>query len=246
VNGGPDYHPAMTDDLHHAPALRTGLRDSILAARAAERDVLAALDPGTRDSPAPDGGWGPKDAQAHLSAWRGRMAERLRAIRTGTDEPAGVETEEMNAAFHAERAGCSWPQVADDAEATTRDLLDEIDGASDETLGEPRITGAILGNGSEHTLAHLAPIAGRAGMGSRALELADAITAILDRGGWPARADAYARYNLACFHALDGNLDVARALLRQALPVQEELRGFARTDDDLIALREEIPNLELA
>ena len=78
---------------------------------------------------------------------------------------------------------------------------------------------------------------------SRTLELADAITAIIDRGGWPSRAAAYARYNLACFHALSGNLDVARALLRQALPEQEELRGFAPTDDDLIALRDEIPAL---
>lgn len=174
------------------------------------------------------------------------MAGRLRAIREGTDEPAGVETDAMNAILHAERSGWSWLQVAQDAETTTQDLLAEIVAASDETLTEPRITGAVLGNGSEHTLTHLAPIAARAGLASRTLELADAITAILDRGGWPARADAYARYNLACFHALSGNLDVARALLRQALPEREDLRGFARADDDLVALREEIPTLEQA
>ena len=84
-----------------------------------------------------------------------------------------------------------------------------------------------MGNGSEHTLTHLTPIAAAAGLGSRTLELADDITAIIDRGGWPARAAAYARYNLACFHALSGNLDVARSLLRQALPEQEELREYA-------------------
>ena len=100
-----------------------------------------------------------------------------------------------------------------------------------------------MGNGSEHTLTHLTPIAAAAGLESRTLELADTITAIIDRGGWPARAAAYARYNLACFHALSGNLDVARALLRQALPEQEELRDYAPTDDDLIALRDEIPAL---
>ena len=99
-----------------------------------------------------------------------------------------------------------------------------------------------MGNGSEHTLIHLAPIAARAGLESRTLELADTITAIIDRGGWPSRAAAYARYNLACFHALSGNLDVARSLLRLALPDDEELRGFAPTDDDLIALRDEMPD----
>ncbi len=134
-------------------------------------------------------------------------------------------------------------EVLADADATTDELVAEIQAASDETLGLPRISGTIMGNGSEHTLTHLTPIAAGAGLESRTLELADAITAIIDRGGWPSRAAAYARYNLACFHALSGNLDVARALLRQALPEQEELRGFAPTDDDLIALRDEIPAL---
>jgi hypothetical protein len=223
--------------------LRAGLIDSIRAARAAERDVLAALDPGVRDAPAPDGGWGPKDTQAHLSAWRGRMAERLRALRNGTDEPTEVETDEMNAILHAERAGWSWEQIAADADATTADLVAEIETGAEETIALPRISGLVMGNGSEHTLTHLTPIAARAGLESRTLELADAITAIIDRGGWPSRAAAFARYNLACFHALSGNLDVARSLLRQALPEQEELRGFAPADDDLIALRDEIPAL---
>ena len=171
------------------------------------------------------------------------MAERLRAIRTGADEPQDVETDEMNAILHAERAGWSWQEVVADADASTDDLVAEIRAASDDVLAEPRISGLVLGNGSEHTLTHLSPIAARTQLESKTLELADAVTAILDRGGWPARAEAYARYNLACFHALAGNLDVARALLRQALPEDEELRGFAPTDDDLVALRDELPAL---
>jgi hypothetical protein len=233
----------MTEPVTQPAALRTGLIDTLQAARAAESDVLAALDPAVRDAPAPDGGWGPKDTQAHLSAWRGRMAERLRALRAGTDEPTEVESDEMNAILHAERAGWSWDQIATDADADADDLIAEIEAAADETLALPRISGLIMGNGSEHTLTHLTPIAARTGLESRTLELADAITAIIDRGGWPSRAAAFARYNLACFHALSGNLDVARSLLRQALPEQEELRTFAPDDDDLLALRAEIPTL---
>jgi hypothetical protein len=235
--------PGHLPPAHQPPALRIGLIDALLAARSAERDILGALGPGVRDTPAADGGWGPKDTQAHLSAWRGRMTERLRALRNGTDEPTDVETDGMNAILHAERAGWSWEHVAADADATTDDFVAQIRAAAEETLAEPRISGLVMGNGSEHTLTHLTPIAAGAGLGSRTLELADAITSILDRGGWPARADAYARYNLACFHALSGNLDVARSLLRQALPGQEELRGFAPTDDDLVALRDEIAAL---
>jgi len=66
---------------------------------------------------------------------------------------------------------------------------------------------------------------------------------MLDSGDWPNRAAAYARYNLACYHAVNGDLDEARALLRTALPADAELRSFAPNDDDLIALRAEIPAL---
>ena len=227
----------------NADGLRAGLIDGILAARAAERDVLAVLDPAVRDAPAADGGWSPKDVQAHLTAWKARTGERLRALRVGLSEPIEVETDEANAKFHAERSGWTWNRVLEDADATTKELIAEIEAASDETISLPRISGTIMGNGSEHTLTHLAPIASAAGLESRTLELADTITAIIDRGGWPARAAAYARYNLACYHALSGNLDVARSLLRQALPEQEELRAYAPADDDLIALRDEMPTL---
>ncbi len=233
----------MKETDANTDGLRAGLIAGIRAARAAERDVFRALDPGVRDAPASDGGWSPKDAQAHLNAWKGRTVDRLRALRIGANEPLEVETDEANAKFHAERAGWSWDEVVTDADATIEDLVAEITAAADETLALPRISGTIMGNGSEHTLTHLTPIAAAAGLESRTLELADDITAIIDRGGWPARAAAYARYNLACFHALSGNLDVARSLLRQALPEQDELREFAPRDDDLIALRDELPAL---
>ena len=223
--------------------LRTGLIDGIRAAREAERDVFSALEPAIRDAAAADGEWSPKDVQAHLNAWKGRTVDRLRALRIGANEPIEVETDEANAKFHTERAAWSWQEVVADADATTDDLVAEIEAAAEETLALPRISGTVMGNGSEHTLTHLTPIAATAGLESRTLQLADDITAIVDRGGWPARAAAYARYNLACFHALSGNLDVARSLLRQALPDQEELREYAPKDDDLIALRNEIPVL---
>jgi len=110
-------------------------------------------------------------------------------------------------------------------------------------LEDPQLVGSIMGNGPEHTLAHLAPLADRVGARTRVIDLAIRIESIIDGGAWPGRAAAYARYNLACFHALNGRLDRARELLRQALPEQEELRSFAPEDDDLIALRDELPSL---
>jgi hypothetical protein len=166
-------------------------------------------------------------------------------MREGREEPAlaSTETDEVNAIFHAERVDWAWDRVVADADATAEALVAEVDAATAETLAVDRVVGSIMGNGPEHTLAHLAPVASRAGLGSRVLDLAGAVGAIVDRGGWPPRSAAYARYNLACFHALAGRLDEARALLRQALPGQDELQAFAPEDDDLIALRDEIPTL---
>jgi Protein of unknown function (DUF1706) len=251
------YHPRMTDsDCHTADAARTvepvdpaklraGLIDGLRASRAAEREIFDALDPAMRDKSAADGGWSAKDILAHLSAWRQRMSDVLAVQREGRQAPPAtdISVDETNATFHAERAGWAWERVVADAESTAETFVAEVSAASDETLADPKTVGSIMGDGPEHDLGHLPGVAATVGMESQVLALADTTLAILDRGGWPSRSDAFSRYNLACFHALGGNLDVARSLLRQALPQEEELRALAPMDDDLIALRDEIPTL---
>ncbi len=233
-------------DTSVSPAdLRAGLIDGLLAGRAVERDILAALDPAERDAPAPDGGWSAKDVQAHLSAWRRHQADRLTGLREGRSRPdiPGSETDATNATIHAERADWAWEQVLADADAATDLLIAELRAASDETIANDRIVGATLGNGPEHDLTHLPALAARTGLSDRVMSLATVVEASAARGGWPPRSAAFARYNLACFHALAGRLDEARALLRQALPDQPELQEFAPVDDDLVALRDEIAAL---
>ncbi len=137
-----------------------------------------------------------------------------------------TETDEANAIYHAERADWTWDEVLADADAASDALIAEIRGASDETIADDRIVGTTMGNGPEHDLAHLPALAARAGLEDRVTDLAAAVEASVARGGWPPRSAAFARYNLACYHALGGRLDEARALLRQALPGQEELQGY--------------------
>jgi hypothetical protein len=236
----------MTDtDFANATDLRAALIDALRGARAIEREVMDALSAADRDAPAADGGWSPKDIQAHLSAWRRHQAQRLVAIREGRadDEIPAIETDATNAILHAERADWTWDHVAADADEASDALIAEISAADDATITADRIVGSTLGNGPEHDFAHLPSLAARTGTTGQLAALAAAMQASVDRGGWPARSAAFARYNLACYHALGGRLDEARTLLRQCLPVQEELRGFAAADDDLIALRDEIAAL---
>jgi hypothetical protein len=229
----------------HLSGLRAGLIEALRNSRAAERDVLAGLDPAQRDAPAAAGGWSAKDTLAHLSAWRQRQADKLAARREGREEPPlpATDIDDLNAILHAERADWTWDRVAADAESTADALVAEVAAASDETLADPRMVGSIMGDGPEHDLGHLPGMAATDALRARVLDLASTTRLIIDGGGWPSRTAAYARYNLACFHALAGRLDDARSLLRQALPEQEDLRTLAPTDDDLIALRDEIPTL---
>lgn len=225
--------------------LRSDLVEALRQTRTVERDVFAALDPAAREVPPAGGGWSAKDTLAHLSAWRQQQTDKLAALRDGRDEPPlpATEIDDINAILHERRADWSWDRVAADAESTSDGLMAELAAASDATLADPKIVGSIMGDGPEHDLGHLMDVAPTDELRARILDLADTTRALIDRGGWPDRAAAYARYNLACFHALGGRLDVARSLLRQALPGQEELRALAPGDDDLIALRGEIPAL---
>lgn len=234
----------MTDTQAPTTDIRSALVDTLRAARATERNVFGAFEAADRDAPPADGEWSPKDIQAHLGAWRRHMTERLAAIREDRPEAEdGGETDATNAVIHDERADWPWDRVLVDAEATADDLIAEVEAADDATLAVDRTVGSIMGNGAEHTIIHVGSVADRVGLGSAVADLSGQIEAIVDRGGWPPRSAAFARYNLACFHALAGRLDDARALLRLALPVEQDLRDFAAEDSDLVALRDELPEL---
>jgi hypothetical protein len=227
-------------------ALRGSLIEGLRACRDTERAVFAALDPAARDAPGPDGGWSAKDSLAHLSAWRRRQAAKMAAIRAGGPEPdlpGGDDLDATNAIFHAERADWDWDRVDADADASADELIAEVGAAGDDALEDQKVVGSIMGDGPEHDIAHLGSIAAIVGLEDRVLDLAELTRTLIDRDDWPDGSAAYARYNLACFHALGGRLDEARSLLRQALPAEAALRQHAPTDDDLIALRDELPSL---
>lgn len=225
--------------------VRAELVEILRATRETERELFDALAVADRDAPAADGGWSPRDIQAHLSAWRGIQAARLAAWRDGREpvDPPGRETDEVNAELHAERVDWSWARVAADADATEAAVIAEVAAADEATLADGRRLGSIMGNGAEHTIGHLAAVAERAGRPERIVDLATRVEQLVAGDGWATRAAAFARYNLACYHALAGRLDRARDLLRLALPAEAELRALAPTDDDLAALRDEIAAL---
>lgn len=232
-----------------APPLQTDLVALLRATRAAERDLFAALEPELREAPDTIGTWSAKDVLAHLAAWRSVEARRLEAAAAGSappaDDPAPSDPEDAsNATIHAERAGWTWEQVATEAEASVESLIAAIGRSTHDALCACDGTTAGTGsNAANHAVAHLSDVARLAGDEARFSRFAADIEAILGGNHLPPRDSGVILYNLACHHALGGQLDDARRLLRSAFARRPDLLETAGSDPDLAALADELDEL---
>ena len=136
--------------------LLSALIEQLRTMRAAERDIFGSLDPEVRDRPMRPNDWSPKDHQAHLTAWKGIQADRIRANTLGEDPPfIGTETDEINAALQATRADAPWPEIVAEADEVTERLVEEIRTAGSTRLVESGgLIGCFFGNGSSHAMTH--------------------------------------------------------------------------------------------
>ncbi len=233
-----------------ASGLHSDLVELITAARDAERDIFALLPAATRDAPRTIGEWSAKDVQAHLAAWRAIEARRLEATARGepfqpddpgTDKPI----DESNANLHAQRGAWSWQQVNREADTSVRSLINAIALSSHDVLCEcdGTVTG-IGSNGANHAMAHLSDIAPLVNGGQQRYDvLVQQIERILARRHLRPRDTGVMLYNIACHHALAGELDEARRLLRIAFAQRHELLEAAAEDPDLAALKGELDSL---
>lgn len=83
--------------------------------------------------------WTVKDVLAHVAAWDALFAERIEWVAAGRgQEVAGVDPEERNAAFHAERKGWPLERVLADLSRSRAALLAGLAKLSDEALHRRR------------------------------------------------------------------------------------------------------------
>ena len=238
--------------MTQAPAT-TPLQDDLIAmlqaTRAAERDLFAMLDQDALTQPDAVGEWSAKDVQLHLAAWRAIEARRLDATRHGrpfdTSDPALDDpVDSSNAELHSHHANLSWTDAEREADASVDALIGVIGNSSNEILCECHDSIAGIGvNGVNHAIAHLSDIASLASGQGRYDVLARQVEAVLHRGHLPPRDSGVLLYNIACHHALTGELDEARRVLRTAFAQRHDLVEVAQDDDDLAAIRDDIPSL---
>lgn len=232
-----------------ASPLHVDLVELLHATRDAERDLYAMLGAEARDAAGSIGEWSAKDVLAHIAAWRAIEARRLDATARGeafpADDPAPNEPiDDANAHLHAQSAGWSWTDVDRAADDSIQALVAAIGLSSHDVLCECDGTVAGIGaNGANHAMAHLSDVALLAGGQERYDAFAHQIEAILARRHLRPRDSGVMLYNIACHHALSGELDEARRLLRLAIAQHGVLQEAAVEDPDLEALRDDLPAL---
>ena len=111
-----------------------------------------------------DDEWTRKDVLAHIEAWERRVVDLLERLRTGDALAEQVETDELNARFHAANQDRSLADVRSGQRAAYERILAAIDGAADEELFDgshfawtdgDRLADWFRSNGDEHYDEHL-------------------------------------------------------------------------------------------
>jgi hypothetical protein len=228
-----------------------GLAELLRMTRHVEADVFGGLDPHVRETPIRKDDWTPKDFQAHLTAWKARQAKRFSAARRGVEPDLGPdgETDEINAALRAARVDWTWEAIVSEADEVSERLISEVSASDPEQIPDfGQLIAGTFGNGPFHALPHFAWLqdAGVPIDGARVDQFAADLEEALRSIELPDVDSGTALYNLACYHALAGRLEEARSLLRVAFVKRPDLGEFSLQDDDLKALRDELPELAAA
>ena len=177
------------------------------------------------------------------------QARRFAAARQGVELPSvgdAGETDEINADLQAARVDWIWDAVAEEADHVSGQLEAEVRESDPDLIAQSeRLLGGTLGNGSFHAMTHFGWLVD-ADIGvdaDRVNEYVDEVVGQLRASRLPPGDAGAGIYNAACFRALQGQVDQASELLREAFQLDPELVAWSKTDDDLIALRDQLDEL---
>lgn len=142
---------------------RTALQTAIAEGRERLEAALATL-PDSMMLDRVDDEWTRKDVLAHLEAWERRVVALIEQLRAGEAPAERVETDELNARFHAADRDRPLGDVRAGERAAYGKLVTAIHDASDEELfdgshfawteGDP-LANWFRGDGDEHYDEHL-------------------------------------------------------------------------------------------
>jgi tetratricopeptide (TPR) repeat protein len=225
--------------------LRTRLIGLLDLSRSFQQQLIADLDSVERSANGTWEDWSIRDELAHVLAWQLNSLARIAALTHGEPVPDFGDYETINRAIYQTNRDRTLAEIAAESEQAHADFVALIRSMSEEDLTRPaRFTDQaprslatyIMSNGFEHPVVHYAEYYRRRGDLARAVQLHETSAAALaDLPEWYGPA----RYNLACFCALNGQTDQALHELREALQLRPDLLSWSQQDTDLASLRDD-------
>ena len=213
-----------------------------------EAEFVAGLTPSERQAIGVCDDWAAKDLVAHVTTWRERGAEDLKAVLRGPLPPEPQEFDEVNRAIFDQNHGQPWEvvlgRVKKSWESFTmalRDLTEDMLAAGGgEAQPDRPLWRRVTVDAGNHPVLHYAEFARRRGRGASATQWMEGLSPLLlavdPAGAW----HGIVHYNLACHYAQTGMADKALDSLRAALELSPGLREWSRQDSDLAPLHEDL------
>jgi tetratricopeptide (TPR) repeat protein len=224
--------------------LKTRLIQLLDLSRSFQQQLIANLDPAERNANGTWEDWSLKDELAHVIAWQLNTLARIAALLHAEPMPDFSDYQTINRAIYDTNCDRTLADIVAEGDRAYADFVRLIESLSEEKLSQRALFSdqerrslavQIMNNGFEHPVVHYADYYRRRGDLAKATQLYEAgVAAVAD---WPEQYGT-ARYNLACFYALNGQTEKALAELREALLLRPDLREWSQQDTDLVSLRQ--------
>jgi len=224
--------------------LKTRLIQLLELGRSFQQQFIADLDPAARTAAGTWEDWSVKDELAHIIAWQLNTLARLAALLHDEPVPDFSDYQAINRSIYDTNRDRTLAEIVAEGDRAYTDFTALIQSLSDDDLARPfyyseekstTLMSQIAGNCLEHPVLHYADYFRRHGDLTKALQVYEtSVAAVAD---WPEQYGA-ARYNLACFYALNGQVEQAIVALSEALRLRPDLVDWSKQDTDLVALRD--------
>ena len=209
-----------------------------------QQQFLTDLDPATRGAKGTWENWSVKDELAHTIAWQLNSLARIAALQHAEPVPDFSDYHTINRSIYNTNHDRKLADIVADGDRAYADFVALVRSSSEDDLTYPlsfsgkessTLQAEIISNGLEHPVLHYTDYYRRHGDLPKAMQIYEAsVAAVAD---WPEHYGV-ARYNLACFYALNGQEDQAIAALAEALRLRPDLVEWSKQDADLTSLRD--------
>lgn len=194
--------------------------------------------------------WSAKDHVAHKTFWHHNFVLKLTAILQHQELlPSDQDEEHLNSNTFEQNKLRSWSNIHAESEQVYAELIKLTEQLNEEDLTVPNryswiieerpLYAAFLGGCYEHDQEHLAYYYLDRHDLAPAIEVRERCANRVIQANVPEWVKGSFLYNLACFYAQQNHVEKASALLHEAVTRFPRLQERAKSDPELIALRDQ-------